>query len=62
VRAAGADVPVLEAHDGRLVLAPHATQMGLDAEIDFGEGEVAHVPLAEGRIGRWAEGAAGRTT
>ena len=57
VRAAGQDVPVLEAHDGRLVLAPHATQMGLDAEIDFGEGEVAHVPLAEGRIGRWAEGA-----
>lgn len=57
VRAAGQDVPVLEAHDGRLVLAPHATQMGLDAEIDFGEGEVAHVPLAAGRIGRWAEGA-----
>lgn len=57
VRAAGQDVPVLEAHDGHLVLAPHATQMGLDAEIDFGEGEVAHVPLAEGRIGRWAEGA-----
>ncbi|NNU42595.1 hypothetical protein [Ramlibacter montanisoli] len=57
VRAAGEDVPVLEAHDGRLVLAPHATQMGLDAEIDFGEGEVAHVPLAAGRIGRWAEGA-----
>jgi hypothetical protein len=57
VRAAGQDVPVLEAHDGRLVLAPFATQMGLDAEIDFGEGEVAHVPLAQGRIGRWAEGA-----
>jgi hypothetical protein len=57
VRAAGEDVPVLEAHDGRLVLAPHATQMGLDAEIDFGEGEVAHVALAQGRIGRWAEGA-----
>lgn len=58
VRAAGADVPVVEAHEGRLVLAPHATQMGLDAEIDFGDGEVAHVPLAEGRIGRWVEGRA----
>lgn len=57
VRAAGRDVPVLEAHDGRIVLAPHATQLGLDAEIDFGEGEVAHVPLAEGQIGRWADGA-----
>ncbi|MBO9645335.1 MAG: hypothetical protein J7603_19670 [Pseudacidovorax sp.] len=54
VRAAGADVPVVEAHDGRLVLAPHATQLGLDAEIDFGDGEVAHVPLAAGRLGRWA--------
>jgi len=58
VRAAGADVPVVEAHEGRLVLAPHATQMGLDAEIDFGDGEVAHVPLAEGRMGRWVEGRA----
>jgi hypothetical protein len=38
------------------VLAPHATQMGLDAEIDFGDGEVAHVPLASGRIGRWTGG------
>ena len=53
VRAAGQDVPVVESHEGRLVLAPHATQMGLDAEIDFGDGEVAHVPLASGRIGRW---------
>jgi hypothetical protein len=59
VRAAGADVPVIEAHEDKLVLAPHATQMGVDAEIDFGGGEVAHVPLATGRIGRWAKGAAG---
>jgi len=57
VRAAGADVPVVEAHDGRLVLAPHATQLGLEAEIDFGDGEVAHVPLAAGRLGRWAASA-----
>lgn len=61
VRAAGSEVPVLEAHDGRLVLAPHATQMGLDAEIDFGAGEVAHVPLAPGCIGRWAGDAGGST-
>ncbi|RQP23037.1 hypothetical protein [Piscinibacter terrae] len=54
VRAAGQDVPVVEAHDGRLVLAPHAMQLGVDAEIDFGDGEVAHVPLTQGRIGRWA--------
>ncbi|MED5617769.1 hypothetical protein [Ideonella sp. BN130291] len=54
VRAAGQDVPVLESHDGRMVLAPYATQLGMDAEIDFGNGEVAHVPLSNGRIGRWA--------
>ena len=54
VRAAGQDVPVVEAHDGRLVLAPHATQMGMEAEIDFGDGEIARVPLTEGRLGRWA--------
>ncbi|WP_349604995.1 hypothetical protein [Cupriavidus sp. DF5525] len=57
VRAAGQDVPVVESDEGRLVLAPHAMQLGLDAEIDFGDGEVAHVPLAEGSIGRWAAGA-----
>ena len=54
VRAAGQDVPIVEAHDGRLVLAPHATQMGLEAEVDFGEGEIAHVPLTVGGMGRWA--------
>jgi hypothetical protein len=54
VRAAGRDVPVVESLGERLVLAPHASQLGLDAEIDFGDGEVAHVPLVAGRIGRWA--------
>jgi len=54
VRAAGLDVPVVEAHEDRLVLAPHATQLGMEAEVDFGDGEVAHVPLVAGRIGRWA--------
>jgi hypothetical protein len=54
VRAAGQDVPVIESHDGRIVLAPHANQLGVDAEVDFGDGEVAHVPLAQGSIGRWA--------
>jgi hypothetical protein len=36
------------------VLAPYATQLGLDAEVDFGGGEVAHVPLTQGSLGRWA--------
>jgi hypothetical protein len=54
VRAAGRDVPVIEAQGERLVLAPHASQLGLDAEIDFGDGDVAHVPLVAGRIGTWA--------
>jgi hypothetical protein len=53
VRAAGVDVPVLEARDGELVLAPLAMQLGCDAEVDFGEGQVAHVALAEGSVGRW---------
>ena len=42
-----ADVPVVESHDGRIVLAPDASQLGLDAEIDFGDGHVA-----EGRLSR----------
>ena len=53
VRAAGQDVPVVESHDGRIVLAPYATQLGLDAEVDFGDGEIARVPLAQGSMGRW---------
>lgn len=54
VRAAGQDVPVVESHDGHIVLAPYAAQLGLNAEIDFGNGEVANVPLTQGSIGRWA--------
>ena len=53
VRAAGIEVPVVEAHDGEIVLAPHATQFGCDAEVDFGDGEVAAVRLAHGGVGRW---------
>jgi hypothetical protein len=54
VRAAGASVPVVAAHDGQLVLAPLASQLGCEAEVDFGDGEIAHVHLSEGRLGRWS--------
>lgn len=54
VRAAGQDVPVVESADGHIVLAPYAAQLGLNAEIDFGNGEVANVPLTQGSIGRWS--------
>lgn len=53
VRAAGQAVPVLEAGEGRLVLAPLASQLGCEAELDFGEGEVARLELSEGRLGQW---------
>lgn len=53
VRAAGDAVPVVAAHDGEIVLAPLATQMGCEAEVDFGDGECARVHLAEGQLGRW---------
>ncbi|KQZ59628.1 MULTISPECIES: hypothetical protein [unclassified Lysobacter] len=59
VRAAGEAVPVVESDDGRLVLAPLASQLGCDAELDFGGGEVAHVRLTEGHLGRWSEDANG---
>jgi hypothetical protein len=57
VRAAGVAVPVVESHAGRLVLAPHASQLGIDAEIDFGDGEIAQVPLVQGSVGRWTHAA-----
>jgi hypothetical protein len=53
VRAAGVDVPMLEARDGEVVLAPLAMQLGCEAEVDFGDGQVAHVALVEGSVGRW---------
>jgi len=61
VRAAGMAVPVVEARDGQVVLQPLASQLGCEAELDFGDGEVATLPLAEGSLGRWqrAAGAAG---
>ncbi|MEJ1095439.1 MULTISPECIES: hypothetical protein [unclassified Pseudoxanthomonas] len=53
VRAAGSAVPVVSASDGEIVLAPMATQMGCEAEVDFGDGEFARVQLTEGRLGHW---------
>ncbi|HSC79578.1 MAG TPA: hypothetical protein VLC08_04430 [Chitinolyticbacter sp.] len=51
VRAAGSMVPVIEAQNGALVLAPLASQMGCEAEIDFGDGDVGRVTLSQGAIG-----------
>ncbi|WP_242113160.1 hypothetical protein [Luteimonas aquatica] len=53
VRAAGQAVPVVAAEEGRIVLAPLAMQLGCEAEVDFGDGEIARVELSEGRIGQW---------
>lgn len=53
VRAAGAAVPVVAAQDGEIVLAPMATQLGCEAEVDFGDGHAARVQLSEGQLGRW---------
>lgn len=54
VFAAGQSVPVVSAEDGQIVLAPLATQMGCEAEVDFGSGHVAQVQLREGEMGRWS--------
>lgn len=54
VRAAGVPVPVITAADGQLVLAPLAMQLGSEADLDFGDGDVAHMQLSEGRVGRWS--------
>lgn len=54
VRAAGQSVDVVGAEDGRIVLAPMASQLGCDAEVDFGDGNIAHVRLSEGQLGQWS--------
>jgi hypothetical protein len=53
VHAAGEVVPVVETSDGEMLLRPLASQMGLDAQIDFGDGQVASVALSDGARGRW---------
>jgi len=69
VRVQGEEVPVVR-HDGEhLVVATRVSQLGLDAVLDYGDGDAATVRLAEGSLGRWhdkppADGAAngmGRT-
>jgi hypothetical protein len=54
VRAAGESVAVVGAEDGRIVLAPMASQLGCEAEVDFGDGQIAHVHLSEGQLGQWS--------
>jgi hypothetical protein len=54
VRVAGQSVDVVGAEDGRMVLAPMASQLGCDAEVDFGDGNIAHVQLSEGQLGQWS--------
>lgn len=54
VFAAGQNVPVFAAEDGQIVLAPLASQLGCEAEVDFGSGHVAQVHLREGELGRWS--------
>ena len=58
VRAAGEAVPVVEAGDGQVLLRPLASQLGLAAMIDFGDGQVAELALSDGARGRWLEGGA----
>ena len=54
VRVAGQSVDVVGAEDGRMVLALMASQLGCDAEVDFGDGNIAHVQLSEGQLGQWS--------
>ncbi len=55
IRAAGQSVAVVGAEDGQIVLAPMASQLGCEAEVDFGGGNVARVELSEGQLGQWEE-------
>lgn len=53
VHVQGEAVPVLH-HDGEhLILGPRVSQLGLDAVLDYGDGDAATVCLAEGSLGRW---------
>ncbi len=53
IRARGVAVPVVQALDQTLVLQPLAHQLGSVAELDFGDGQVASLRLADGSVGAW---------
>lgn len=53
IRARGVPVPVVQALDQTLVLQPLAHQLGSVAELDFGDGQVASLRLADGSVGAW---------
>jgi hypothetical protein len=53
VRMGGVPVPVVQANEQGLVLAPLAQQLGGLAEVDFGDGDVAEVALSPGSVGEW---------
>ena len=55
VRSAGQSVAVVGADQGQIVLAPLASQLGCEAEVDFGDGQVATVRLTEGHLGHWSK-------
>ncbi|MCY1546367.1 hypothetical protein D9M68_823600 [compost metagenome] len=55
VRAAGESVAVVGAEPGQIVLAPLAAQLGCEAEVDYGNGQVATVRLSEGQLGQWGK-------
>lgn len=53
IRARGVPVPVVHALDQTLVLQPLAHQLGSEAELDFGDGQIATVRLTDGSVGLW---------
>lgn len=53
VRAAGQSVSVVGTAEGQIVLAPLASQLGHEAELDYGDGEVARVRLSADGVGHW---------
>ncbi|GAB4550112.1 MAG: hypothetical protein IV105_06570 [Rhizobacter sp.] len=61
VQAAGSAVPWVESAEGQAVLQPLASQLGMPAQIDFGDGQVAEVALSDGAAGRWLHETPGAT-
>jgi hypothetical protein len=47
LRAAGRDVPLVMAQDHELVVEPHPSQLGQDADIVFGDGSVLSIRLPD---------------
>jgi hypothetical protein len=50
----GQEVPLVQHGEDHFVLHTTVEQLGMDADIDFGDGQKAVISLTDGSLGHWS--------